>query len=386
MATWLAQPLLLFMLSLRSAENAVASTGMAEALANDVVKIGLAYLSSISVVVSAVTSTAAYRDLTTTSFAVEVLHWTQQSAQLGDVTYSTSIDCMLSEGVGAASVDQFLAVSLELPVYVLIVATLLIIVRACCRAVLSSGNVGLEEIRAEVLNKLFTCSLVAGNQFLPGVSSACMRAFPCFHIQNAVDQKGPIQFLCYDVGTECSDKGQYLKTCCPVLLLAFADGPAYWLTVVRGQPGAQQAGPMKFLTGSYRAGFRWWEAGRLSKSMIIASIVTASPTSYCPLQQLMLCLFVTVAFGFWHCFNTPYQHPWLNAAEAGSLLTLSGGMVLSGLLAGGGWTLTPSFASNIVIAIAGMLIFCSVGLAGLWAQFKFFWTEDSGEELLAEDS
>ncbi|CAK0822611.1 unnamed protein product, partial [Prorocentrum cordatum] len=284
-AAWLAQPLLLFLLSMRSAENAAASRGMAEALANDVVKIVLAYLSSISVVVSSVTSTAAFRELNATDRAREVLKLTRKTAQHGDVTYSSSSDCSLMDGKGAASVDRLLALSLQLPACVLAIVVLLLAARACCRAALSGGTLGLEELRAEVASGLVTSSLVAGNQFLPGVASACMRALPCFHTQAAVDGQDLVQLMVYDPDAECRARLRHLAACGPALALAFAAGPGYWRALLRRQQGAPRAGPVRFLTGSYRAGFHWWEAGRLSKTMLIACFVTASPTSYCPLQS-----------------------------------------------------------------------------------------------------
>ncbi|CAK0791684.1 unnamed protein product [Prorocentrum cordatum] len=329
-AAWLAQPMILFLLSMRSAENAAASRGMAAALANDVVKIVLAYLSSISVVVSSVTSTDAYRELNAADRARQTLRLTRQTAQRGDVTYSSSSDCLLMDGQGAASVNQLVALSLQKPACVLAVAAALIAIRACGRAAFSGSTLDLKELRAEVLNSLVTCSLVAGNQFLPGVAAAGMRALPCFHMQTAFDGEGPLQFMAYDPDTACRAHTRYLATCGPALAFAFAAGPAYWMTLLRRWQGAQQGGPLRFLTGSYRAGFHWWESGRLSKTMLIACVVTASPKSYCPLQQLQLCLLVTVAYGFWHCFNRPYKHLVLNVAEAGSLFTLSVGMVLSG--------------------------------------------------------
>merc|ERR1740121_1262837 len=177
-----------------------------------------------------------------------------------------------------------------------------------------------------------------------------------------------------------------LKTCGPALVLVFVVGPVYWLTFLRRQQGARQAGPVRFLTGSYRAGFYWWEAGRLCKTMLVASVVTASPTSYCPLQQLMLCLLITVVFGFWHCQSSPYKYFVLNTAEACALLTLSVGMVLSGLLAGGTWELTPAYRSGVVIGIAAVLTLYILGLAALWLKIKFFWSEEADEAPPAETS
>ncbi|CAK0846306.1 unnamed protein product [Prorocentrum cordatum] len=86
-----------------------------------------------------------------------------------------------------------------------------------------------------------------------------------------------------------------------------------------------------------------------------------------------------------HCCNFPYRHLVLNAAEAGSLFTLSVGMVLSGLLAGGGWSLTPGFRSSLMVGIAALLILYFLGLVGLWVKVKFFWADDGSEEAFAED-
>ena len=146
----------------------------------------------------------------------------------------------------------------------------------------------------------------------------------------------------------------------------------------------RQVGPVRFLTASYRAGFHWWESGRLGKTMLIACLVTASPTSYCPLQQLVLCLIVTGAFGFWHCYNLPYKYSVLNIAEAGSLLTLFVGMALSGLLAGAAWSLTPGFRSGVVVSIAALLALYFLVLACLWVHAKFFLSGCASEEAPAE--
>jgi len=383
-AAWLAQPLLLFFLALRSAENAAASKGVAAAVANDIVKIGLAYLSSVGVVVSAVTSTGSYHELSATDRAREMLNLARQ-ARRGDVTHAASSDCLLTGGQGAASVERLLALSLQVPACVLATAAVAIVLRACCRAVFSGGTLGLEDLRAEAANGMVTCSLVAGNQFLPGVASACMRALPCFHTQKAVDGSAIAQFLVYEPGTVCRENAQHLGTCGLALLFTAAVGPAYWLALLGRRRGAQQAGPVRFLAGSYRSGFEWWEAGRLGKTMLIASVVTASPSSYCPLQQLMVCLLITVAFNLWHCSSRPYKYWVLNVVEAGSLFTLSVGMVFSGLLAGARWPLTLGFQSNIIAGIASLLILYFMALVGLWVNVKFFWTDDANEESLAED-
>jgi hypothetical protein len=382
----LSQPLILFILSLRSA-NLAASKGMAESLANDMVKIILAYLSSVGAVISAVTSTDSYRGLNATDRAREILNLTQQTAQHGDVTYSFSNDCLLMDGQGAASVDQLLAFSLLLPVCVLVVTAILVAVHDGCRTAFSGDTLGLDGLRAKAVERMITFSLVAGNQFLPSVASACMRVVPCFHTQATSGSDVPSQFMSYDVDGECNMASTpYLMTCGPVLVLAVVAGPVWWLSLLRREQSAQLAGPVRFLTGSYRDGFHWWEAGRLCKTMLIASVVTASPVSYCPLQQLMLCLIITVAYGFWHCSTFPYKNLVVNVAEAGSLLILSSTMGLSGLLAGANWPLTPSFRSKVVIGILMTLVLYFFALVGLWVRFKFFWVEDTGEELVVADS
>ncbi|CAK0905578.1 unnamed protein product [Prorocentrum cordatum] len=383
MAAWLGQPLIIFLLAWRSAESAAASMSVTEAVANDVVKIGLAYVSSIGVVVAAVTSTDSYHELNATDRARHLLDLAQQ-AQLGDITYSTNSDCLLMSGRGAASVDQLFALTLQLPACVLAAAAFLIVLRACCRAVFSDGPFGLKDLRKEVVHRMVTCSLVAGNQFLPSVVSASVRALPCFHTQEAVDGNGPAMLSAYDPDSACRENAQLLWMCGLGSVCAVVAGPVYWLTLLRHQKWARHAGPTRFLAGSYRHGFKWWEAVRLGKTMLIASVVTASPTSYCPLQQLMLCLLITGAFSLWHCSSSPYKYPVLNAAEAGSLSTLSVGMLLSGLLAGGRWPLTPSLQSSIIIGIASMLICYCFALVVLWVRVKFFWAEDTGEELPAE--
>jgi HEAT repeat protein len=381
---WLAQPLLIFLLSLRSAENVAASKGMAEAMANDVFKIGLVYLSTASMVVSAATSTDTFREMNATGLAGQMAFLARQ-LQRGDVTYSSSSDCVLMNGEGAASVDQHLALSLQLPACVVAIVGTFIIVRACCRVAFSGGTNRLKEFQDEVASRMFTCSLVAGNQFLPGVVSACMHALSCIHIQRSVDGKDPIQYMAYAPDMECRRRTRFLGTCGPALVFAFVAGPVYWLTLLRRQQGMQRAGPLKFLTGSYRCGFTWWEAGRLIKTMMISSIVALSPTGYCALQQLMLCLVITLAFTAWHCFHCPCEYLLINAVEAGSLLTLSLGMVLLGLLAGAKWTLTPSGKIEVLGTVAALVIVYFFVLVVAWVKVTFFWTDDSGDEPVAGD-
>ncbi|CAK0879366.1 unnamed protein product [Prorocentrum cordatum] len=391
-AVWFAQPLVIFLLSLRSADVA-ASNGVADTLANDVVKIGLAYLASTGVVLSAVTSTDAYRELNATDSARKMFNLTQLTVQRGDVTYSFSNDCFLKDGRGAASVDELLVFSLERPAYVVTIAAILVGILDVCRYAFSGDIFCLRKLRAKFVSRMITFSLVAGNQFLPSVVSAGMRALPCFHTQAASDGMAPLQFMSYENHVRCHDtyleyiiNSPYVGTCGAVLVFSYTAGPAYWLTLLHRQQRVRQAGPVKFLTGSYRDGYHWWEVGRLiSKTMLIASIVTASPTSYCPLQQLMLCLIVTFAYCTWHCFNCPYTDFALNAVEAGALLTLGVTMGLSGLLAGAKWPLTPGFRNCIVNGIFIALILYFSVLVGVWVKVKFFWHHDANEQVLAED-
>ncbi|CAK0849685.1 unnamed protein product, partial [Prorocentrum cordatum] len=131
-------------------------------------------------------------------------------------------------------------------------------------------------------------------------------------------------FMVYEPDRECHESTQYSWICGPALVVARAARPVSWLTMLRRQRGAEPPGPMRFLTGSYQAGFHWWRSGRLGKIMLIACFVTLSPTSYCPLQQLQLSLLVAAVFGLWHWYVLPYTRPVLSAAGHG-VLGVAGG-------------------------------------------------------------
>ncbi|CAK0845711.1 unnamed protein product [Prorocentrum cordatum] len=99
-----------------------------------------------------------------------------------------------------------------------------------------------------------------------------------------------------------------------------------------------------------------------------------------PLQQLHLCILFVGAFGFWHCYNVLYKHTVLNVAEVGSLFTRFVSMVLSGLLAGGAWSLTLGCKGSAVMSGFSSLRSCG----SLWVRIKFFWGQDAAEKVLAE--
>merc|ERR1719291_1552079 len=115
------------------------------------------------------------------------------------------------------------------PLVVLAIVTFLVGARACCRVALSGGSIGLKEFRAEVANSLITRSLVAGNQFLPGVAAACARVLPCHHTQAAVKDGGFLfQFVAHDTDAQCLELARDMRhgagdgTCRRTALLADA--------------------------------------------------------------------------------------------------------------------------------------------------------------------
>jgi hypothetical protein len=385
-AIWFVPPLGVFLFSMYNAETAATCSSEAARLANDLWKILGAFLPAAAVVMNLLKSTDAYRALKKEDVGGQSMFGlTDGASQYGDVSPFLSLDCLLTDGKGPADVHQLLLIQVALPAAVVAVVTILLVARSCVRAALSEGAFGIKEMRADILHGLFTSSLVAGNLFLPPVAATCMQMFPCFHTQVGIDDKhDPPMFMAYLPDQDCSERWGYWPIHGSVLAVAFLAGPAYWLTLLRREKDSSQAGPLRFLTGAYHDKYRWWESWRLTKTMLVASLVSSSPTSYCQLQQLMLVLFISTVFGFSHGVYQPYKIFVLNAAEAISLSVLCISMALLGMVAGDTWSLTPGFRKIIMIIIGALLAVNVVGLVVLWVKVKFWNAYQDAQEVEQE--
>ncbi|CAK0848337.1 unnamed protein product [Prorocentrum cordatum] len=357
-AVWLAHPSSLLAISLRSAKRA-AALGDAAAFANDVLKIALSFSSSSAVIISALASSATYRNLNEQTRTW--LTWTSYPAQAGEATWSSSADCLLG---WTLSLRQMLLLALANP---------LIVLAATCFVLgflhIVRRRQGMSSCFTE---DLMTVVVVAGNQYLPSVAAACAIAAPCYHTQTGEDASEDL--LVYSTRESCHQRMSYMVTRAPVLTLAFAAGPALWRWLLHraGKDGSEQC--LRFLTASYRPEHAGWEANRLTKNMLLKCAVAVAPTTYCPVRQLILVLCPMLAFTTWHFRMNPYRFNLLNSVEATSLWVLNLCMLASCYAVSESWSLTSDFAEQLVIGVYCVLAINGVGLFSLliWAKVGLY--------------
>lgn len=363
-AGWFLQPSLLFMLSLRSAQSA-AGRGQSAAFANDALKILISYSSGAAVVASPLSSLKVVSDRSKQTANLRKAVWSQWMLELGlktasvaDTTapwYSSSHDCLMepfNQGQ-PASLKQLLLLALALPTTVLALSVLMLIIESLFS-------------RVSVADRLLTCTIVAGNQFLPGVVAACARAIPCYHTQQGGPNTVWHSLMAYEPA-ECNERNWYAIINGPVMAMAFLAGPVYLFVLVRCWTREDRL--LAFLTGSYRKEMKVWESLRLAKTMLLVGVGAAVPATYAPALQLALALIILTVFLAAHLHMRPYQKDrWkLAVAEAVSLLALVISFTLCGLLANGAWWLTPDMEGALLFSTGALLTMTFMGLLALFA-------------------
>jgi len=141
----------------------------------------------------------------------------------------------------------------------------------------------------------------------------------------------------------------------------------------RGRHGGHFLG---FLTASYHPTHRAWEANRLTKNMAMATIVTASPVTYCSGQLLTIAICIMFFYTVYHVRTHPYKLNVLNYIETASLMVLTTSMALSDLIVSPPWYITTSFGRALVYVVFTLLLTNVLFLMAVWAWAKFALTND----------
>jgi len=201
--------------------------------------------------------------------------------------------------------------------------------------------------------------------------------------------------MAYDPTLECTVANRLttMLTISPALLGSVLVGPCLWTRILRKSAARSQhasvAGgsgdkrqldshdsSLAFLTGCYKEQFRLWEVCRLSKSMLLASISTMSPATYCPGQRLALALVVVGSFLLAHCVCAPYSVDVVNRLEMMALAVLALAMVAAVFLTGESWSKTEEMEAVVLFGTAGMLFVALGVLVGFFLYAKFFRAEE----------
>jgi hypothetical protein len=344
---------------MRSAKS-VATRGDAAAFANDVLKIGLSFSSSSVVIISSLSATNAYQELSKQT--KEWLGLFSDGTQMGEAI-GLSPDCLLGRVV---SLGELLALSFANPAIVLAVAALLLGI--CC---IIRRWQSLDSTLAE---DLVTLAVVSGNQYLPGIAAACAIVAPCYHTQTA-DVTGR-SLMAFSTSESCEERVRYLAMRAPVLALAFTAGPCLWKWLLRRSAGEGREQYVRYLTASYRPEHAGWEVNRLVRNMVLKCFVAVSPLSYCPGLQLTLVSCLMFSFTAWHLRNLPYKLDLLNSVEAISLWVLNLCLMASSLAVSGSWHLTQDFRTKLIVGVFVLLAINSLGLASLFLWAKFMLHDD----------
>lgn len=153
----------------------------------------------------------------------------------------------------------------------------------------------------------------------------------------------------------------------------------------------EQDNSLRFLNGSYKERYNYWEACRLSKTMALAAISAMSPSSYCPGQKLALALAVMGLFLLGHSACSPYRNRTLNRVELRALAVLALGMVAAVWLAAESWSKTPELERAVLLGTAFVLFVTEISLIGYFLYAKFLREEEAaagaglGEEHAGEE-
>merc|ERR1740121_186959 len=112
------------------------------------------------------------------------------------------------------------------------------------------------------------------------------------------------------------------------------------------------------------------------KNMAMATIVAASPVTYCSGQLLTISVCIMFFYTVYHVSTRPYKLNVLNYIETTSLMVLTASMALSGLIVSPAWYITESFGRALVYVVFALLLANVFFLMAVLAWAKFMLTDD----------
>lgn len=265
-----------------------------------------------------------------------------------------SFDCLLQNK--DASMAAWMGLSFA-PALVLWALTIIFLVRRFIKQQQSRAEV------SKLIKDVLKVSIVSTNCFLPAMVAALVRFLPCVHFQDTGEK-----YMQFNVETPCDGNiiGMRVAMAVAAALLGVM-GPVYWVAIVmKSENWDDRDEVLGFLMGGYRNTVCWWEATVLIRKCLLAVAVTLFSASYAPILYLSSLLFIVGLSLAVHSYVKPYDEPFLNRVEFGSLMASFIAVFCTFLLKLEDWAVDETVTIPASVLLLIMVSVPSLGLMALY--------------------
>jgi len=277
------QPLVLFILGLRSAGQAEQASSF-----SSILKILLSWMQISSLVMFVLPFGHQYHKV-----ATKLDDMLSKGEAIRNIPfYSPSLDCLLNRML---TPGQHLGLRLLIPVASLVVVLVT------------------QRLHGYNFHQII---LVWTNTFLPEVTGCCWRYVPCVAVSkeytrlaaHAIFRGGALG----DADWTCSGYEYVYRLVrgSVGLLVCILVGPVYWLYVIRDSRSwepKKRSQSLNFLIQGYKPSCDWWEVTVLTRKMMLVVCAAALPVSSCPGLYVLGLMFIMILAQVAHAEYTPYE-------------------------------------------------------------------------------
>jgi len=270
-----------------------------------------------------------------------------------------SLDCVLEADWGYKFPGKYnLVVGMFfmdtcVPLSLLTVTMFLLALRNC-------GDLAEPATLARVVVRPF---LVFVNAFIPALTGAVFRAYPCFHMQEqfAMTYKERIgkEYMAFAVEVSCNTRPDWSNK-----MLFFGSiacicvGPLSWKFLLwrsKSWPSKMRNEILGFLKKEYIDTHEEWEVVVLCRKMAFMAIAVACPKTYSTSTHIALLMTVFGAALVAHARCWPFRNNALNILEFTSLLVVTFSMMCASFVDNPSWSMTPQCQERIMVAVLGLI-------------------------------